>query len=55
MEIKEGVSAGDMIIADGLNKVQPGQPIRPVGKGGGKPGGPARGFGTGPRAGSPAQ
>ena len=59
VEIKEGVAAGDMIVADGLNKVQPGQPIRPVGKGGGKPGGPAHGQGAGPgagpRAGPPAQ
>jgi membrane fusion protein (multidrug efflux system) len=38
VEIREGLAAGDMIVADGLNKVQPGQPIRPVGKGGGRPG-----------------
>ena len=27
-ELKEGVSAGDRIVADGLNKLQPGQPVR---------------------------
>jgi len=46
VEIREGVAAGDMIVADGLNKVQPGQPIRPVGKAGGRPGA----AGTGPEA-----
>ena len=52
VEIKEGVAAGDMIVADGLNKVQPGQPIRPAGKG--KPGapmgsgGPEQAAGAGP-------
>ena len=56
VELKEGVAAGDMIVGDGLNKVQPGQPIRPVGKPGGNPGGPGPG-GSGPggpaRAGGP--
>jgi membrane fusion protein (multidrug efflux system) len=47
VEIKEGVALGDMIVADGLNKIQPGQPIRPVGKGGGPP--------RAPGAGRPAQ
>ena len=47
VEIKEGLALGDMIVADGLNKIQPGQPIRPVGKGGGPP--------RAPGAGRPAQ
>jgi membrane fusion protein (multidrug efflux system) len=34
VEILEGVQAGDRIVADGLNKVQPGQPVRVVGPGG---------------------
>ena len=37
VEILDGVRAGEMVIADGLNKIQPGQPIR---VGGGRPGGP---------------
>jgi membrane fusion protein (multidrug efflux system) len=45
VEILEGVRAGDKIVADGLNKVQPGQPVRvipggPGGPGGGGVGGP---------------
>jgi membrane fusion protein (multidrug efflux system) len=38
VELKDGVQAGDRIVADGLNKVQPGQPVRVVGARG--PGGP---------------
>ena len=34
VEILEGVKAGDRIVADGLNKIQPGQPVR---VGGGRP------------------
>jgi len=37
VEITDGVKVGDRIVADGLNKIQPGQPVRvvggPVGKG----------------------
>lgn len=45
VEIKDGVAAGDKLVADGLNKVQPGAPIRPAG---GKPGGkPMAGAGAG--------
>lgn len=65
VEIKEGVAAGEMIIADGLNKIQPGQPIRPAGKGGpgasggagpgGKPGGWGGEGRPGPGAGRPGQ
>jgi membrane fusion protein (multidrug efflux system) len=46
VEILEGVQPGDRIVADGLNKVQPGQGVRVVGAGGmrgmgqGAPGGP---------------
>ena len=32
VEIKDGVSAGDRIVGDGLNKVQPGQAVRPAGQ-----------------------
>ncbi|HEX5377077.1 MAG TPA: efflux RND transporter periplasmic adaptor subunit [Phenylobacterium sp.] len=35
VELKDGVAAGDRIVADGLNKVQPGQPVRIAGPGGG--------------------
>jgi len=34
VELKDGVAAGDRIVGDGLNKVQPGQPVRPAGQGG---------------------
>ena len=30
VELKDGVVAGDQVVADGLNKIQPGQPIRPL-------------------------
>ncbi len=33
VEITDGVKAGDRIVADGLNKLQPGQPVRVVGQG----------------------
>ena len=36
VEITDGVKAGDKIVADGLNKLQPGQPVRVVGQ---RPGG----------------
>ncbi|MGH6910762.1 MAG: efflux RND transporter periplasmic adaptor subunit, partial [Phenylobacterium sp.] len=39
VEITDGVKAGDKIVADGLNKLQPGQPVRVVGQ---RPGGPGR-------------
>jgi membrane fusion protein (multidrug efflux system) len=54
VEITDGVKAGDRIVADGLNKLQPGQPVRVVGQG--RPpgaGGPAGAGGRppgGPRA-----
>ena len=54
VELKDGVAEGDKIIADGLNKIQPGQPVRPAGKGGSKAGaygGKATGAG-GPRPGA---
>jgi membrane fusion protein (multidrug efflux system) len=56
VEIADGVKAGDRIVADGLNKVQPGQPVRVVGQrrpGAGGPsgaGGPAARGGTRPAA-----
>jgi membrane fusion protein (multidrug efflux system) len=38
VELKDGVTAGEKLVADGLNKVQPGAPIRPAGaRPGGKP------------------
>jgi membrane fusion protein (multidrug efflux system) len=53
VEITDGVKAGDRIVADGLNKLQPGQPVRVVGQGrpgaGGPPGAGGRPPG-GPRA-----
>ena len=44
VEITDGVKAGDRIVADGLNKLQPGQPVRvagqrPPGASGRRPGG----------------
>jgi membrane fusion protein (multidrug efflux system) len=38
VEIRDGLQAGDRVVADGLNKVQPGQPVQIAGQGGGKPG-----------------
>jgi membrane fusion protein (multidrug efflux system) len=38
VEIRDGLQAGERIVADGLNKVQPGQPVHIAGQGGGKPG-----------------
>ena len=32
VEITDGVKAGDRIVADGLNKIQPGQPVRVAGQ-----------------------
>lgn len=40
VEIKDGLSIGDRIIADGLNRIQPGMPVS-VGAGAGGRGGPA--------------
>lgn len=31
VELKDGVAAGDRIVGDGLNKIQPNQPVTPVG------------------------
>lgn len=39
VEIRDGLRAGDRIVADGLNKLQPGQPVR-VAKADAKPPGP---------------
>jgi len=41
VEITDGVKAGDRIVADGLNKIQPGQPVRIVGQHRPGPGRPA--------------
>jgi membrane fusion protein (multidrug efflux system) len=38
VELTDGATAGEQIVADGLNKIQPGQPVRVAGQGG--PGGP---------------
>jgi membrane fusion protein (multidrug efflux system) len=42
VEITDGVQAGEQVVADGLNKIQPGQPVQIVGQGraGGRPPGP---------------
>ena len=63
VEILDGVQPGDHIVADGLNKVQSGQPVRVVGGPGagpgGGPGGPGMGMrgrggpGAAPRGGMP--
>lgn len=42
VEILDGVRAGDRIVADGLNKVQPGQPVRIAGQTRGPAGGGRR-------------
>ena len=33
VELKDGVAAGDRIVGDGLNKIQPNQAVKPVGAG----------------------
>jgi membrane fusion protein (multidrug efflux system) len=64
VEVLDGVQSGDRVVADGLNRLQPGQPVRvadagglggPDGLGGG-PGGSHRppGAGGGPPRGAPA-
>ena len=53
VEITDGLRAGERIVADGLNKVQPGQPIRIVGGAGARPGRPP-GASGGPAVGPPA-
>ena len=54
VEIQEGLAAGERVVGDGLNKVQPGQPIRVAGGGGGPPGAPGsatwKGRPSGPRS-----
>jgi len=40
VELTDGAVAGERVVADGLNKVQPGQPVRLAGQGG--PGGPGQ-------------
>ena len=46
VEIKEGVAAGDRIVGDGLNKIQPGQAVRAI-----APSGPHAGAGKAQTAG----
>jgi membrane fusion protein (multidrug efflux system) len=56
VELLDGVQAGDRVIADGLNKVQPGQPVRVTGTYTGTPGvtaGGPGGGGGGPGMGRP--
>jgi membrane fusion protein (multidrug efflux system) len=56
VEITDGVKAGDRIVADGLNKLQPGQPVRVVGQSRPGAGGPPAAKGQpsgGPRAAHP--
>jgi membrane fusion protein (multidrug efflux system) len=38
VEVRGGLKAGDRVVADGLNRIQDGQPLR---VGGGRPGGAA--------------
>ncbi len=52
VEITDGVKPGERIVADGLNKIQPGQAIRPIGVQGGGPGG-GPGGGQGRSGGAP--
>jgi membrane fusion protein (multidrug efflux system) len=40
VELTEGAAPGERIVADGLNKIQPGQPIRVAGAAPGRPAGP---------------
>jgi membrane fusion protein, multidrug efflux system len=47
VEILDGLRPGERIVGDGLNKVQPGQPIRPAGAGGPGAPGPAGAHGLG--------
>ncbi|MDP3853799.1 efflux RND transporter periplasmic adaptor subunit [Phenylobacterium sp.] len=51
VEIREGVAAGDRIVADGLNKIQPGQPVR-IASQGGRPSGASQPGARGPRPGA---
>jgi membrane fusion protein (multidrug efflux system) len=48
VELTDGVKAGDRIVADGLNKLQPGQPVRVVGQR--RPGAPGAHPGVRPAA-----
>lgn len=50
VEIISGLNANDRIVASGLNRIQPGAPVREAGKGGGKGAGPAGGKGAAPAA-----
>jgi membrane fusion protein (multidrug efflux system) len=51
VEITEGLRAGEQVVADGLNKIQPGQPVRVAGRPGpGVAGGPQRGASRRPAA-----
>lgn len=43
VELKDGVTTGDRIVGDGLNKIQPNQPVKPLGARG--PGGKPQGAG----------
>jgi len=54
VEILDGVKAGEQIVADGLNKVQPGQPVRVAGGHAGGPGGGSGGRGRPPGGQPPA-
>lgn len=55
IEIRSGLREGEQIVADGLNRIQPGQPLMPAGAGAG-PGAPGQAGAPGARPGSaPAQ
>lgn len=54
VEIRDGLEPGERIIADGLNKIQPGQPVRVAGAPGAAPAGNAAPKGARPGGGPPA-
>ena len=56
VEIREGVKVGERLVADGLNKIQPGQPVRVAGgqRPGGRPGAAPAGAGARPAGARPA-
>lgn len=56
VEITDGVRPGEQIVADGLNRIQPGQPVRVMGRRGGPgQGGPGQGGPGAPPAGAAGQ
>lgn len=54
VEIRDGLQPGERIVADGLNRIQPGQPIRVAGAPGAAPAGKTAPQGARPAGGPPA-